>query len=324
MLTTTFSALSSAAAVLLFLFAGYFLLQTNSLSLPNEANLQLQVSTQSQVAVVPTVGLRSANPTEGELAPTSAAAAQMMMPTATLLTTDRERTNIPATPSPLPTMPAPGASTDNEQANAAIAGTTTAMPSVMLEQGVGEASAPNPAQTEGFGGGVAGADEGLFAADSAVTEDDQTNSRDFSDTDSAVSPMLADETAEQGGAAADGVVTGSALAVTATALAPPPQTDTSAFRIQPTLQVPTSVESIGQSDAQEPSISLTDEASPADESHEEGRADIIEPTQQDDLLYSPSQSTTNAGTIGLVLLLAGGLLLGIAIGTTAIRRRRQS
>ncbi len=313
-LTATFSVLSTAAAILLFMFGGYILLQANNLQ-RDEAATMLQVAApQNQVAAVPTISRDSAQ-TGSDLAFPTASPAPTIVPA----TDGRTQSNIPA-PLMQPTTDAlPGTTLSNE----AMRLTATALDSLLARAAESELEESNtvPAEQPDAGGG--GVNSEFFATNSATTADDQAETLDFADTDGESAAGLDEGAFEQGGDDVAGSIVADA---TAAAFAPVPQPDGPNFRLAPppVADNATEPESVGQSAAQEPDLIVTATDTTASEAQDaEDRTITTEPTQLEAAPATNSRARSfDNDTLSLLLLFGGGVLLGVAIITTVVRRRR--
>ena len=289
-LSATFSALSTAAAILLFAFGGYFLLQSNSALLnTNSPNLLASTSTENQVAAVPTI-LREAAP----------AASPIVLET---VSNDESR------------QTQPGSIASNAQDSVSLP-TPTALATPLLQQLENEAV--EEGQLPDVGGGAA-AELEYFATDGTLLADDQARPGDLADADNESSGTLEESGFEQ----SDGeFARGTAEA--APDFEPFPQNDGPTFRLAPPMTPEASMDALSAETAvaQAPAPSILDEAT-RDDAEEEDQ-NIAAELPEESTIEATTKVAESSITISLGLLLAGGLLLLVAILTTAIRRRRQS
>lgn len=286
-LTATFSALSAAAAVLMLLFGGYFLLQTNMM--PTASNLA-PVQQEAQESALTSVALAS---------------------TATDLPSATPMSTATSLPSPMPTMPPPTEVANQAQSESAPSA-AMAPPAEELEDATimmfGEASATSTPD----------ADEETAAFRLAVTEIPAT--LESFEMDGAAADMAT------GGAGAVMMATQAILApnplmtdaaIFATLGANFAQYGETA--LPPTVQPETQTDDA--STLAEPSQAMQAEATSPQDGVLQTGAD-----ERDDFAESEApgrvQSAPVTDTTGLLLVGVGGLLLVIAIVTTIIRRQR--
>ena len=299
-LTVTFSALSAAAAVLLFVFGGYFLLQTNMM--PMASNLNTSVQQEAQQAAQPTALAFALTAT------TEASATTTPLPTATAL---------PST-TPMPTLLPPTA-----MADLALEESEGAPAAVLAPPG----EAPEDATLMMFSTGTPDADQETAMFRMAATEmpavSDSLEIESAADT--AAGGAGAVMLATQAILAPNPLMTDAALFATLGANfaqygeTPLPSTSTAQPDVQnqaddgnaamladATLAMPTETPVPQDGDLQ----TGTDE-----------RDDFAEPAS---VAREREESAPAIDITGPLLVGVGGLLLVIAIVTTIIRRRRNT